>query len=301
MTKFARKRKNKKRHNVFRALFIMVMIMCLMVLFVNAFQYFIMASPDMDIDIDIDEVALIFYPLSTVTLEQYTEEIFESEPKPEPELTIAEQRLLEIDPDLPMVALTFDDGPVGRTSQILDILEQYNVVATFYVIGEQIERHRDIVLRAHNMGSEIANHTWSHRSLDRISDEDIFAQLYYTNVAIEAVIGVPSASMRAPFGRVNDNIRNISGELGLPIVLWSIDPSDYLNRSPSRIYNDIMSEVQDRDIILLHDVHQRSVYATRYLVPSLINSGFQLVTVSELMYFSNITPEPGNIYRHGRP
>ena len=224
----------------------------------------------------------------------------------EPDLTalsdsttdVQEER--RIDPNLPMVALTFDDGPVNRTNQILDILEEHNVVATFYVLGMQIENHSDTLLRAHNLGSEIANHSWSHKSFDRISDDDIRAQLHDTNAAVEAITGVAPANMRAPYGRVNDNVRNISEELGLPIVLWSVDPSDFLDRSPESIYYDIMSEVRDRDIILLHDIHARSVYTTRLLIPSLIESGFQLVTVSELMYYSNITPEPGAVYRNGR-
>jgi len=210
------------------------------------------------------------------------------------------KREADIDPMLPMVALTFDDGPGDYTGQVLDILEQYNVVATFYVIGRQVERHSDTVLRAFDMGCEIANHTWSHWSLDRASDEGIRSQLRDTNAAIEAVTGVSPTSMRPPFGNSSANVRNISGELDLAIVFWSIDPSDYLPRSADRIYDFIMDSVRDRDIILLHDVYDRSVEATRRLIPALINSGFQLVTVSELMYYSGINPNPGSSYSHGR-
>jgi len=218
----------------------------------------------------------------------------------EPELTAEERRLIQLDPNLPMIALTFDDGPFARTNEILDILEEHNVVATFYVIGNQVERHSDIILRAHNMGSEIANHSWSHASFDRISDEYIHTQIYLTNAIVESITGVSPTSIRPPYGRVNDNARNITRDLGMSIMLWSVDPSDYLNRSPERIYNDVMNVLQDRDVILLHDLHARTVDATRLLVPSLIERGFQLVTVSELMYFSDITQEPGEVYRHAR-
>jgi len=82
--------------------------------------------------------------------------------------------------------------------------------------------------------------------------------------------------------------------------MWSIDPSDYLEISPEHIYDYIMERVQDGDIILLHDLYERTLDATRLLVPSLIEQGFQFVTVSELLRFSGITPIPGEIYRRGR-
>ena len=209
-------------------------------------------------------------------------------------------RLRSLDPSKPMVALTFDDGPLAFTPLVLDILEQHNVVATFYVIGRQIEKNIETMQRAHEMGNEIANHTWSHPSLERTSAETIRTQLMDTNAAIEAITGVPQTHMRPPYARINATVQEVTRELGLSIMFWSIDPSDYLPRTPERIYNDIMEKVQDRDIILLHDVHERSIEATKQLVPSLIRRGFQLVTVSELMYFSDITMEPGESYRHGR-
>jgi len=210
------------------------------------------------------------------------------------------KRETSVDPLLPMVALTFDDGPGDYTGQIIDILEQYNVVATFYVIGKQVEKHSETVLRAFDAGCEIANHTWSHWSLDNVSAEGIYKQLKDTNDVIESVTGVSPASMRPPFGRIGPAAKVVSGELDLAVVFWSIDPSDYLPRSADRIYDYIMERVRDRDIILLHDVYDRSVEATRRLIPALINSGYQLVTVSELMYFSGISLNPGSSYSHAR-
>jgi len=199
-----------------------------------------------------------------------------------------------------MVALTFDDGPGDLTDQILDILEQNNAVATFYVIGRHVETHSDTILRAHDMGCEIANHSWSHPSLDRLSSDRIRTQLQNTSDAIESLTGVPPSSMRPPFGNINSNVRNTSGELGLAVVLWSIDPSDYLPQSVDEIYKHIMDRVEDGDIILLHDVHQRTVETTKRLIPALKRRGFQLVTVSELMHYSDITPESGQTYKHAK-
>jgi peptidoglycan/xylan/chitin deacetylase (PgdA/CDA1 family) len=209
-------------------------------------------------------------------------------------------RIKSLDPSRPMIALTFDDGPSTITIEILDILEEHNVVATFYVLGSLVERHNEIVLRAFNLDCEIANHTWSHISADNASSESLRSQLLRTRNEIESVIGIPSMNFRPPFGRITSDLQNVTGDLGYPIILWSIDPSDYLSISSERIYDYIMERVQDRDIILLHDLYDRTLEATRRLVPSLIEQGFQFVTVSELMHFSNITPNPGSTYRHGR-
>jgi len=228
-----------------------------------------------------------------------TAESSQATPEPTPEPEPETGRI--IDPSLPMVALTFDDGPHELTTKILDILEQHDAVATFYVIGRQVDKHSETVQRAYDMGCEIANHTWSHSSLERSSAVNIRSQLNDTNVAVEKVIGVAPTSMRPPFGRSNSTVHNVAGELGLAVVFWTIDPSDYLNRSVDRLYSFIMDQVSDRDIILLHDVYDRSIETAERLIPDLIDMGFQLVTVSELMYYSDIPFEPGKVYNHGRP
>jgi peptidoglycan/xylan/chitin deacetylase (PgdA/CDA1 family) len=206
-----------------------------------------------------------------------------------------------IDPSSPMVALTFDDGPSRFTSPILDVLEEYGAVATFYVVGNRVERYSDVVLRAFNMGNEIANHTWSHSLLPRSSESGIHRQLLLANEAIEAVTGTPPSSMRPPFGSYSGRVRTVAAQLGLPIIRWSLDPSDWSTMSASTTYNLIMSKVKDRDIILLHDTSNPTAEAARRVIPELLNRGFQLVTVSELMYYSGITPEPGKVYRSGAP
>ena len=199
-----------------------------------------------------------------------------------------------------MVAMTFDDGPGDLTEQLLDLLEQYGVVATFYVLGRQVESRSDTIIRAHQLGCEIGNHSWSHPRLDRLSSDSIRKQLQDTSDAIESVIGVRPSNMRPTYGRINSTVEDVAGELGLPLVFWSIDPSDYLPRDIDVIFFHIMDNVQDRDIIIQHDVHERSIEATVYLIPSLLNRGYQLVTVTELMYFTGTIPEPGESYRHGR-
>jgi len=214
-------------------------------------------------------------------------------------LTYADSRVIRsgIDPSKPMVALTFDDGPSEHTMVILDVLEQNGAVATFFVTGNRIAIFRNIVQRAFNMGNEISNHSWSHKLLTRLSKNGISAQILAANAAIESVTGAPPSNMRPTYGAINDRVIYVAAELELPMILWSLDPSDWLTRDPDKTYERIMENVKDKDIILLHDLHEPTAEAMVRVIPALVDRGFQLVTVSELMYYSGITPEPGEIYR----
>ena len=204
-----------------------------------------------------------------------------------------------IDPMKPMVALTFDDGPSLYTIEILDALERYGAVATFYVLGDLVEGHSDIVLRAFNMGNEIASHAWSHRYLTVLSEDNVRTELLNTNDVIESVIGETPVTVRPPYGEINNRVVNVITEFGLPIIHWSVDPTDWRTRDADATFEYVMDNVTDRDIILLHDIYEPTAEAARRLIPALINRGFQLVTVSELLYHSGITPEPGEVYKSG--
>jgi len=204
-----------------------------------------------------------------------------------------------IDPERPMVALTFDDGPSEFTLPILDVLEQYGAVATFYVAGSRVANNSDIVLHAFNNGNEIASHAWSHRMLTRLSEGNIRTELENTNNAVEAVTGVPPSNMRPPYGSINGRVRKVTAEMGLPIIHWSLDPADWRTRNADTTYNRVMDTIKDRDIVLLHDLSAPTAEAVRRIVPELINRGYQLVTVSELFEYSGVTPEPGVLYRSG--
>jgi len=214
--------------------------------------------------------------------------------------TFADSRIMrKIDPSKPMVALTFDDGPSIYTPPILDVLEQYGGAVTFYVTGNRVERNRDIVIRAYEMGCEIANHTWSHKMLTKLSEESIRRELLNTIKTVESVTGSPALSMRPPYGMVNQRVKNIAAELDLPIVFWSVDPSDWRTKNADTTYDHVMENIKDKDIVLMHDLSEPSAEAAKRLIPALIRNGFQLVTVSELFYYSGIKPEPGVVYRSG--
>jgi peptidoglycan/xylan/chitin deacetylase (PgdA/CDA1 family) len=205
----------------------------------------------------------------------------------------------DIDPTKPMIALTFDDGPSAFTLQILDIFEEHGGRGTFCVIGNLVNSGSGIVTRAHEEGHEIIGHSWSHRDLSVMSLKEIKKDLSDTANAIEAVTGVSPRLFRPPFGKVSETLKKASGEIGLSIINWSVDPVDWKYRDSDFVYEHIMSHVHDNAIILSHDVYGSTVEAMERVIPELIEQGYQLVTVSELLYYSGVTVNAGVEYRRG--
>ena len=213
---------------------------------------------------------------------------YEEEPAPEP-----------VEPRY-MVALTFDDGPSHPTSQILDILEYHNARATFFVIGRRMNQWRDVALRAFEDGHEIAGHTFYHQPLVYpLTDEEILEEIRAGSAAIRAVTGVaPPRMVRPPAGRIESRTTQLAASLGYALILWDVDPLDWFNRDVEMIYRYIIENVRDGSIIVLHDTHYTTAYAMELVIPSLIEMGFEFVTVSELFQRANgRAPTPGNVYR----
>ena len=206
----------------------------------------------------------------------------------------------DIDPSRPMVALTFDDGPSMYTPDILDILERNNCRATFCVIGNLVDKRSDMVRRAFELGCEIIGHSWDHRNFTKLKAETIKQQLRDTTTAINAVTGYSPMLYRPPLGAYDDKVMRASAELGYALVNWSVDSRDWSRKDAKKVYNGIMNDVFDRSIILCHDLYASTVEAVERVIPDLLAEGYQLVTVSELLYYSDITPVPGKLYRSGK-
>ena len=206
----------------------------------------------------------------------------------------------DIDPSKPMIALTFDDGPSKYTSQILDTLEKYNARATFCVVGNLVNARKDTVKRAFDMGSEIIGHSWDHKDLSKLGAADIKLQLNNTSAAIEAVTGVWPQLYRPPYGAVSNTLKSTSAELGYAIIYWSVDPLDWSSRNAEKVYNEIMNNASNKAIVLSHDLYGSTADAMERIIPELIEKGYQLVTVSELMYYSGKTLEAGVVYYSGK-
>ncbi len=203
-----------------------------------------------------------------------------------------------IDSKKPMVALTYDDGPHDvNTHRILDVLERYNARATFFVVGSRVEYYSSCVVRADKLGCEIGNHSYSHVIYTTVSREKMLDEINKTNALIKRFTGKDVRVARAPGGSVGQS----AALTGLPFIQWSIDTRDWESRSADKVTGIIKNQVRDGSIILMHDLYGSTAQATENVVPWLIQKGYQLVTVSEMMAVRGITFESGRVYFNAYP
>lgn len=223
------------------------------------------------------------------------------EPTPEPTPTPRQSAPAgrQLNPDGKMLALTFDDGPGAGTQRILKALESVGGRATFFVLGNRVEEHADVVRQVAAQGSEVATHTWSHKNLTKLSDEQIRTELKKGIGAVERTTGIRPRLLRPPYGSVNDRVRRIGGEMELVIANWNIDPEDWKVRNAKSVYQHIMKKAKDGGIVVCHDLYTETAQAIERAVVDLTRQGYQLVTVSELLEARAGGGEVGKLYYAG--
>lgn len=178
------------------------------------------------------------------------------------------------------VAITFDDGPGRYTKKLLDELKKRNVRASFFLIGENIEKYRDDVARMKEDGHLIGNHTLSHTNLCRCDLDIAKNEVDMTNQKICDITGEMPRYLRPPCGAYNDRLLR---SIDMQFVLWTVDTDDWKTHSVSMIVNEVMKNVKDGDIILFHDIYDTSVVAAVEIVDRLLRQGYKFVTVDELI------------------
>lgn len=211
-----------------------------------------------------------------------------------------------VDPAKPMVCLTFDDGPHGTyTPQILDILEEYGVVATFFEVGQNVAEYPEIVKRAYDLGCEIGSHTYVHRNLAKSGEEQLRSDKEQCDEAFTNAIGCVPRLIRPPEGAMSISAKNYYDQI---FIGWSVDTLDWYTKNTWSTVDCVESFGNlDGQVVLMHSLYSPSVEAVRELVPWLLEQGYQLVTVSEMFeYGYGITPESHVYYAydyfiHGRP
>lgn len=180
------------------------------------------------------------------------------------------------------IALTFDDGPHPKyTEQLLDGLKERNVVATFFVTGENAENYPEIIQREQAEGHLIGNHTYSHIQLTSRNREIFREELVKTNEILEEITGEKVSFVRPPYGSWD---KSFEKELNMFPVLWNIDPLDWCSYNAECIAAKVVEKAGDGDIILLHDYYDTSVTAALEVVDTLQKRGFQFVTVEEILF-----------------
>jgi peptidoglycan/xylan/chitin deacetylase (PgdA/CDA1 family) len=209
---------------------------------------------------------------------------------PEPHLVYSDVHV-----DQPYIALTFDDGPHATlTPRLLDLLASRHIKATFFVLGECVEQNPQVLQRAAREGHEIANHSWSHPQLNRMSDEGVRSQLKRTDDLIKSSIGIRPTLFRPPYGALTSRQKKwIPEEFGYKIILWDVDPLDWKEPGPATVTNRILKNSRPGSIVLSHDIHRGTIEAMPATIDQLLAKNYKFVTVSELISLAiPVPPKP---------
>ncbi len=199
--------------------------------------------------------------------------------------------------DEKILALTFDDGPnTTTTCEVLDILEKYNVTASFFVCGDNIDSETaEVMRRAVKMGCEIQNHSRTHSDMTKMTKEEILQEVVYTSDAVEKAVGKRPEFFRPPYIAVNELMfENI--EL---TFIQGAGAEDYLDEvSAEERCKRIIAQAKDGMVLLLHDAkgNFRTVKALDMIIPKLKEDGFRMVTISELFKERSVSPQHGILY-----
>ena len=196
--------------------------------------------------------------------------------------------------DMPVVALTFDDGPRSSTTgRLLDELALREVPATFFLLGHRIPGNEDLVRRMAAEGHQIGVHTYDHVEVTGLSREDFDLQVGKTRSLLLDILGEGEFWLRPPYGITDEAARQWADS---PIVLWSVDPEDWKDQDVGRIVAGVVEHVQDGDIILMHDLSAHSVTCALQAVDRLQAQGYTFCTVSELAALRGTALLPGEVY-----
>ena len=179
------------------------------------------------------------------------------------------------------IALTFDDGPSRKyTPLLLDCIKERGVHATFFLMGKNIEGEEDIVKRMSEEGHLIGNHSYEHIQLTKAGAKAVCEAVEHTQEQIEAITGKRPEYIRPPYGDWNEELEE---EIGMTPVLWSLDSLDWKLKDTGKIIHQVLKDVKDGDIILLHDIFPSSVEAALELIDILQKEGYVFVTADELL------------------
>lgn len=183
----------------------------------------------------------------------------------------------------PKIAITFDDGPsAAYTPMLLDGLKERGVKATFFLIGQNVEKDNncEIVRRMYEEGHLIGNHTYHHVEITKVSNETAYQEIVKGNEVIKNITGQEVEYMRPPFGLWQ---KKLEQRVHVLPVMWTIDPLDWATENTDEIVNKVVTQAEENDIILLHDCYSSSVKAALRIIDLLQVEGFEFVTVDKLM------------------
>lgn len=188
-----------------------------------------------------------------------------------------------------VIMLTFDDGPSPTTTiTFLDELLKRDAKVTFFVVGYVAEKYPDIIKRAYDDGHTVASHTYSHPELTKISDQSILDELTKTNQLLLDILGIENRYTRPPYGSTNKHVFELSNQ---SFILWNVDPRDWQYRNADTVYQNIMKNISDGAIVVLHDVHATTIEGSLRAIDDLIADGYAIISLEEAEQLGYINME----------
>ena len=183
--------------------------------------------------------------------------------------------------EIKKIALTFDDGPHPcYTEQLLDGLAERNVKATFFLLGTNIEGNEEIVKRIAAEGHLIGNHTYYHVDITKLEEEEACREILDTSEQITAITGQTVEYIRPPFGNWD---KELEYEVMMIPIFWSVDTLDWTTKNTDQIVQKVVSDIEENDIILMHDSYDSTVKAALRIIDLLQADGYEFVTADELI------------------
>ncbi|MGI6579637.1 MAG: polysaccharide deacetylase family protein [Saccharofermentanales bacterium] len=196
--------------------------------------------------------------------------------------------------DFKYIALTFDDGPYDKVDLgILDLLNKYEGHATFFLLGGRIDTYPDTVKAIAEQGSELANHSYNHKNLTKISYEELLAEINLTNELIQQCTGITPALIRPPYGAYNDFVLEV---LPYPFVNWNHDTEDWSLQNADLI-SQSLEDAKAGSVILMHSLYPETLEALEKSLPILYEQGYRFVTVSELYRIYGVSLIPHGLHK----
>lgn len=195
-----------------------------------------------------------------------------------------------------LVAVTFDDGPnYGTTDLLIDELAKRDAKVSFFMVGNRVERYPDLVKKVYEAGHTIGNHSYSHKSFNKQKADSYLYEINHTNQLIKDVTGQDVIFLRPPYGSYK---QSTLANVDMSFILWSIDTVDWQSRNADMIYEEMIKNVQDGDVILLHDLYPTTVEGALRGIDYLLENGFAVVSLDEMYRLRGISPTGHTSLRH---
>lgn len=204
--------------------------------------------------------------------------------------------IYSVDTSEKQVAISFDAAwGADKTEEILEILDEFDVNATFFLVGFWVDDYTDMVKKIDEAGCEIGTHSNTHPDMVKLDKESVSEELSTSVSKIEAVTGKKVTLFRAPFGSYNNQLLEVAESMNLKTIQWDVDTLDWKGLSASEINSRVLSKVQNGSIILMHNNSDHVLDGLRLILTTLKNKGYQIGSIGELVYADNYTVDRNGV------